>query len=145
MQPRSASSGYRFKVTKAPRGSSKTGGRSPLVASFAGSRPRGALSASSTARRASRTAATPSSIDSTRAKVRASRKASSPAAALTIYSRGRVSGLLSMPFPEAVERLLNKKICMNCSARNPPKAVQCRRCGYKGLRVKSRERSGKTQ
>ncbi len=50
-----------------------------------------------------------------------------------------------MPFPEAVERLLNKKICMNCSARNPPKAVQCRRCGYKGLRVKSRERSGKTQ
>lgn len=50
-----------------------------------------------------------------------------------------------MPFPEAVERLLNKRICMNCSARNPPKAVQCRRCGYKGLRVKSRERSGKTQ
>ncbi|HTT16896.1 MAG TPA: 50S ribosomal protein L40e [Thermoplasmata archaeon] len=50
-----------------------------------------------------------------------------------------------MPFPEAVERLLNKKICMNCSARNPPRAVQCRRCGYKGLRVKSRERSGKTQ
>ena len=50
-----------------------------------------------------------------------------------------------MPFPEAVERLLNKKVCMNCSARNPPKAVQCRRCGYKGLRVKSRERSGKTQ
>ena len=50
-----------------------------------------------------------------------------------------------MPFPEAVERLLNKKVCMNCSARNPPKAVQCRRCGYHGLRVKSRERSGKTQ
>ena len=45
-----------------------------------------------------------------------------------------------MPFPEAVERLLNKKICMNCSARNPPKATQCRRCGYQGLRVKSRER-----
>ncbi len=50
-----------------------------------------------------------------------------------------------MPFPEAVERLLNKKICMNCSARNPSRAVQCRRCGYHGLRVKSRERSGKTQ
>ena len=49
-----------------------------------------------------------------------------------------------MPFPEAVERLLNKKICMNCSARNPPRSVQCRKCGYKGLRVKSRERSGKT-
>ena len=50
-----------------------------------------------------------------------------------------------MPFPEAVHRLLDKKICMNCSARNPPKAFQCRKCGYKGLRVKSRERSGKTQ
>ena len=49
-----------------------------------------------------------------------------------------------MPFPEAVNRLLMKKICMNCSARNPPKAVQCRKCGYHGLRVKSRERSGKT-
>ena len=50
-----------------------------------------------------------------------------------------------MPFPEAVQRLLNKKICMNCSARNPPKALQCRKCGYHGLRPKSRERSGKTQ
>lgn len=49
-----------------------------------------------------------------------------------------------MPFPEAVNRLLMKKICMNCSARNPPKAVQCRKCGYHGLRVKSRERAGKT-
>ena len=61
-----------------------------------------------------------------------------------LYIRARVGGP-PMPFPEAVERLLNKKICMNCSARNPPKAVQCRRCGYHGLRVKSRERSGKTQ
>ena len=50
-----------------------------------------------------------------------------------------------MPFPEAVHRLLDKKICMNCSARNPPKAVQCRKCGYHGLRVKSKERSGKTK
>ncbi|MGC2035074.1 MAG: 50S ribosomal protein L40e [Thermoplasmata archaeon] len=50
-----------------------------------------------------------------------------------------------MPFPEAVNRLLNKKICMNCSARNPPRAVQCRKCGYHGLRVKSKERAGKTQ
>jgi ubiquitin-large subunit ribosomal protein L40e len=49
-----------------------------------------------------------------------------------------------MPFPEAVNRLLNKRICMNCSARNPPRAVQCRKCGYKGLRPKSRERAGKT-
>lgn len=50
-----------------------------------------------------------------------------------------------MPFPEATNRLLIKKICMNCSARNPPRAVQCRKCGYHGLRVKSKERSGKTQ
>ncbi|HEY6239108.1 MAG TPA: 50S ribosomal protein L40e [Thermoplasmata archaeon] len=50
-----------------------------------------------------------------------------------------------MPFPEAVNRLLLKKICMNCSARNPQKAIRCRKCGYHGLRVKSRERSGKTQ
>lgn len=44
-----------------------------------------------------------------------------------------------MPFPEAQKRLLDKKICMNCSARNPPRAVACRRCGYKGLRMKSKE------
>ncbi|MGC2289299.1 MAG: 50S ribosomal protein L40e [Thermoplasmata archaeon] len=50
-----------------------------------------------------------------------------------------------MPFPEAVNRLLLKRICMNCSARNSPRAVQCRKCGYKGLRPKSRERSGKTK
>jgi len=50
-----------------------------------------------------------------------------------------------MPFPEAVHRLLDKRICMNCSARNSPRAVQCRKCGYKGLRPKSRERAGKTQ
>lgn len=59
------------------------------------------------------------------------------------YSGARVARS-TMPFPEAVNRLLNKRICMNCSARNPPKAVQCRRCGYKGLRPKSRERAGKT-
>ncbi len=76
-------------------------------------------------------------------RARASTKASSQELPSTFYSAGRVGGL-PMPFPEAVERLLNKKICMNCSARNPPRAVQCRRCGYKGLRVKSRERSGKT-
>ncbi|MGA7861088.1 MAG: 50S ribosomal protein L40e [Thermoplasmata archaeon] len=50
-----------------------------------------------------------------------------------------------MPFPEAVNRLLQKRICMNCSARNSPRAVQCRKCGYNGLRPKSRERSGKTK
>jgi large subunit ribosomal protein L40e len=46
-------------------------------------------------------------------------------------------------FPEARERLLNKKICMSCSARNPPKATRCRKCGYSGLRVKSKESRGK--
>lgn len=61
------------------------------------------------------------------------------------YTEGRVPRPTTMPFPEAVNRLLNKRICMNCSARNPPRATQCRRCGYHGLRPKSRERSGKTQ
>jgi len=46
-------------------------------------------------------------------------------------------------FPEAEARTLNKKICMRCDARNPPRAVRCRRCGYKGLRPKSREKKGK--
>ena len=63
----------------------------------------------------------------------------------TLYTNRGSRPLAPMPFPEAVHRLLDKKICMNCSARNPPKAVRCRKCGYKGLRVKSRERSGKTQ
>ena len=44
-----------------------------------------------------------------------------------------------MPFPEATKRLLDKKICMNCYARNPPKATNCRKCGYKGLRQNSKE------
>ncbi len=42
-------------------------------------------------------------------------------------------------FPEAEKRLLNVKICMNCNARNPVRAVKCRKCGYKGLRSKSKE------
>jgi large subunit ribosomal protein L40e len=45
-------------------------------------------------------------------------------------------------FPEAEQRMLIKKICMNCSATNPPKAVRCRKCGYKGLRVKAKEGRG---
>lgn len=46
-------------------------------------------------------------------------------------------------FPEADARIINKKICMHCHVRNPPKAKRCRKCGYDGLRVKSREsRSG---
>ncbi len=47
-----------------------------------------------------------------------------------------------MTFQEAVNRLLNKKICMRCNARNPPNAKRCRRCGYKGLRPKAKERRG---
>jgi large subunit ribosomal protein L40e len=43
-------------------------------------------------------------------------------------------------FPEAEARKLIKKICMNCYARNSIRAVKCRKCGYKGLRHKSRER-----
>ena len=46
-------------------------------------------------------------------------------------------------FPEAEKRRLEKKICMHCSARNPPKATRCRRCGHKGLRPKSKESRGK--
>ena len=43
-------------------------------------------------------------------------------------------------FPEAEERLLEKQICMRCDARNPKEATSCRKCGYKKLRPKNRER-----
>ncbi|HEQ78892.1 MAG TPA: 50S ribosomal protein L40e [Euryarchaeota archaeon] len=42
-------------------------------------------------------------------------------------------------FPEAEARMLNKRICMKCYARNPPKATRCRKCNYSGLRPKSKE------
>ncbi|NYT19862.1 MAG: 50S ribosomal protein L40e [Methanosarcinales archaeon] len=42
-------------------------------------------------------------------------------------------------FQEAEERILNKKICMKCSARNAIRATRCRKCGYSNLRVKSKE------
>jgi ubiquitin-large subunit ribosomal protein L40e len=42
-------------------------------------------------------------------------------------------------FPEAEERILNKKICMKCSARNAVRATRCRKCGYSNLRVKNKE------
>ncbi|MBT8508837.1 50S ribosomal protein L40 [Methanomicrobiaceae archaeon CYW5] len=45
-------------------------------------------------------------------------------------------------FPEAESRLLNVKICMRCNARNAPRATTCRKCGYKALRPKSKERKG---
>ncbi|MCS7120988.1 MAG: 50S ribosomal protein L40e [Archaeoglobaceae archaeon] len=46
-------------------------------------------------------------------------------------------------FPEAEARLFNVKICMRCNARNAWKAKVCRKCGYRGLRPKSREMKGK--
>lgn len=42
---------------------------------------------------------------------------------------------------ETVEdRLLGKQICMKCNARNPQRADSCRKCGYKHLRPKAKER-----
>lgn len=43
-------------------------------------------------------------------------------------------------FEEAEDRILNKQICMRCNARNAPDAKRCRKCGYKNLRPKAKER-----
>ncbi len=45
-------------------------------------------------------------------------------------------------FPEAEARMLRRKICMKCNARNAIRAVKCRKCNYKGLRHKNIERKG---
>lgn len=45
-------------------------------------------------------------------------------------------------FPEAENRILNKKICMKCNARNAIRAERCRKCGNKALRPKSKEVKG---
>lgn len=45
-------------------------------------------------------------------------------------------------FPEAEARILNKKICMKCGASNAIKAIRCRRCRSKELRVKAKEGRG---
>ncbi|OYT63547.1 50S ribosomal protein L40e [Methanosarcinales archaeon ex4572_44] len=45
-------------------------------------------------------------------------------------------------FPEAEVRILHIKICMRCNARNPVRATRCRKCGYKNLRMKSKESRG---
>ncbi|MEM2192134.1 MAG: 50S ribosomal protein L40e [Candidatus Hadarchaeales archaeon] len=45
-------------------------------------------------------------------------------------------------FEVAEKRLFNVLICMKCNARNPIKATKCRKCGYKGLRPKSKEPKG---
>ena len=43
-------------------------------------------------------------------------------------------------FEEAEARILDKMICMRCNARNPERADSCRKCGYKKLRPKAKER-----
>jgi len=45
-------------------------------------------------------------------------------------------------FEVAEKRLLIKKICMRCNARNPPSATRCRKCGYPKLRPKAKEPRG---
>ena len=42
-------------------------------------------------------------------------------------------------FPEAERRLLHKKICMKCYARNAMRATRCRKCGSTELRPKAKE------
>jgi large subunit ribosomal protein L40e len=42
-------------------------------------------------------------------------------------------------FPEAERRTLLKMICMQCYARNAPRATRCRKCGSKELRPKAKE------
>ncbi|MEF8882523.1 MAG: 50S ribosomal protein L40e [Halapricum sp.] len=42
-------------------------------------------------------------------------------------------------FDKAEGRILDKKICMRCNARNPERADSCRKCGYKNLRPKAKE------
>ncbi|MDR3282310.1 MAG: 50S ribosomal protein L40e [Candidatus Methanoplasma sp.] len=42
-------------------------------------------------------------------------------------------------FKEAEARLLEKSVCMSCSATNPKKASRCRKCGYGNLRPKAKE------
>ncbi|MEF8820539.1 MAG: 50S ribosomal protein L40e [Haloferacaceae archaeon] len=43
-------------------------------------------------------------------------------------------------FEHATRRRLEKQICMRCNARNPQRATSCRKCGYKSLRPKAKER-----
>jgi len=44
-------------------------------------------------------------------------------------------------FDKAEDRILDKMICMRCNARNPTGSDSCRKCGYKKLRPKNKERS----
>lgn len=38
-----------------------------------------------------------------------------------------------------IERLLEKKICYKCNARNSMRSSKCRKCGYGNLREKATE------
>ena len=58
--------------------------------------------------------------------------------AKSVLNFGRVASLMAR-FPEAEKRLLLKMICMNCYARNAPRATRCRKCGSKELRPKAKE------
>lgn len=61
----------------------------------------------------------------------------------TYFYTTRVEGLFTMArFPEAEARTLDKRICMRCGAKNPPKATRCRRCRTSELRVKAKESRG---
>ena len=51
------------------------------------------------------------------------------------YERGAMTKHLSIE-----DRLLGKQVCMRCNARNAPRASSCRKCGYKKLRPKAKER-----
>jgi len=42
-------------------------------------------------------------------------------------------------FEKAERRILDKRICMRCNARNSARADACRKCGYKNLRPKAKE------
>ncbi len=42
-------------------------------------------------------------------------------------------------FDVAEKRLFHLKVCMRCNAKNPWRAEKCRKCGYRGLRPKSKE------
>ncbi|WP_435365002.1 50S ribosomal protein L40e [Haloarchaeobius sp. DYHT-AS-18] len=43
-------------------------------------------------------------------------------------------------FDAAVDRTLEKMICMRCNARNAKRAEKCRKCGYQKLRPKAKEK-----
>ena len=58
---------------------------------------------------------------------------------LEAYLNHVLLGLPMARFPEAEKRLLLKMICMNCYARNAPRATRCRKCGSKELRPKAKE------